>query len=85
MITVKHGYFHHQDNFEFIDGIFEVANVADTIGYKFVFITNQVGLACGYYSEQQFHLLTTWICNVFLDAGAPIEKFIFRLFIRRKA
>jgi D-glycero-D-manno-heptose 1,7-bisphosphate phosphatase len=80
VINVNHGYVHHPENFEFIDGIFEVARVAHASGYKLVVITNQAGIARGYYSEQQFHQLTAWMCNEFLNAGVPIEKVYFSPF-----
>ena len=80
VININHGYVHHPDNFEFIDSIFEVTRVAHASGYKLVVITNQAGIGRGYYSEQQFHQLTAWMCNEFLNAGAPIEKVYFSPF-----
>jgi D-glycero-D-manno-heptose 1,7-bisphosphate phosphatase len=80
VINVDHGYVQDTESFEFIDGIFEVARAAHASGYKLIVITNQSGIGRGYYSEQQFHLLTEWMCNKFLDAGAPIEKVYFSPF-----
>jgi D-glycero-D-manno-heptose 1,7-bisphosphate phosphatase len=80
VINVDHGYVHHSDNFNFIDGIFELARTACASGYRLVVITNQAGIGRGYYSEQQFHQLTQWMCNQFLSAGAPIEKVYFSPF-----
>ena len=80
VINVNHGYVHRPENFEFIDGIFEVARAAYGSGYKLVVITNQAGIARGYYSEKQFHKLTSWMCIKFLKAGAPIEKVYFSPF-----
>lgn len=80
VINVDHGYVHHPEDFEFIDGIFDVARAAHTSGYKLIVITNQAGIARGYYSEQQFHQLTAWMCNEFSNAGAPIEKVYFSPF-----
>lgn len=80
VINVNHGYVHNTDNFEFIDGIFEVARAAHSSGYKLIVITNQSGIGRGYYSEQQFLELTEWMCNEFLDEGVPIEKVYFSPF-----
>jgi D-glycero-D-manno-heptose 1,7-bisphosphate phosphatase len=80
VININHGYVHHPDNFKFIDGIFDVAQAAQAIGYKLIVITNQAGIGRGYYSEQQFQELTDWMCNEFLDAGVGIEKVYFSPF-----
>ncbi len=80
VINVNHGYVHDPETFEFIDGIFEVACAAHASGYKLIVITNQSGIGRGYYSETQFHQLTEWMCNEFLNAGAPIEKVYFSPF-----
>lgn len=80
VINVDHGYVHHPENFEFINGIFELARAARARGYKLVVITNQAGIARGYYSEQQFHRLTTWMCYEFSNAAAPIDKVYFSPF-----
>ena len=57
-----------------------VARAAHASGYKLVVITNQAGIARGYYSEQQFHQLTAWMCNEFFNEGVPIEKVYFSPF-----
>ena len=80
VINLNHGYVHDTERFEFIDGIFEVARAAHASGYKLIVITNQSGIGRGYYSEPQFHQLTEWMCNKFLNAGAPIEKVYFSPF-----
>ena len=80
VINVNHGYEHRPENFEFIDGIFEVTRAAHAFGYKLIVITNQSGIGRGYYSEQQFHQLTSWMCKEFMNAGAPIDKVYFSPF-----
>jgi D-glycero-D-manno-heptose 1,7-bisphosphate phosphatase len=77
VINVNHGYVHTINNFEFIDGIFQLAHAAYTNGFKIVIITNQSGIGRGLYSEQQFHQLTSWMCNQFLHAGVRIAKVYF--------
>jgi D-glycero-D-manno-heptose 1,7-bisphosphate phosphatase len=80
VINFNHGYVQHAENFEFIDGIFELARVAYASGYKLVVITNQASIGRGYYSERQFHQLTAWMCNKFFNASAPIENVYFAPF-----
>jgi len=77
VINVNHGYVHQPQNFEFIDGIFDFARAAHAQHYKLVVITNQAGIARGFYSEQQFHELTVWMCEQFVSQGAPISRVYF--------
>lgn len=77
VINVNHGYVHLPAEFDFIDGIFDLVRAARAKQYKIVVITNQAGIARGFYSEQQFHELTTWMRGQFLDHDAPIDKVYF--------
>lgn len=77
VINQNHGYVHKRENFDFIDGIFHLARCAYEKNYKLVVITNQSGIGRGYYSEEQFHQLTEWMCRQFLKAGAPIARVYF--------
>ena len=80
VINVNHGYVHLQENFEFIEGIFDLARAAHLQGYKLVVITNQAGIARGLYSEQQFHVLTAWMCAQFESEGSAISQVYFSPF-----
>lgn len=77
VVNVNYGYVHSADNFDFIDDIFDLVRTARTMGYCVVVITNQAGIGRGYYSEAQFHELTTWMCEQFEQRGAPIDKVYF--------
>ena len=46
---------------EFIDGIFEACIYFQNIGFKIVIITNQSGIARGYFNENDYQILTNWI------------------------
>lgn len=77
VINVNHGYVHRSENFQFVEGIFELARAAYAQKYKLVVITNQAGIARGYYSEQQFHDLSAWMCDQFVSQGARLERIYF--------
>ena len=80
VINIDHGYVHSVDNFDFIDGIFDVIRTAHANKLKVVVVTNQAGIGRGFYSVQQFHQLTSWMCKEFMNAGAPIDKVYFSPF-----
>lgn len=77
VINVDHGYVHRIQDFEFVDGIFDLARAAHRARYQLCVITNQAGIARGFYSEKQFHELTAWMCREFASRGAPIAKVYF--------
>jgi D-glycero-D-manno-heptose 1,7-bisphosphate phosphatase len=74
VINVNYGYVHSKDNFKFIDGIFELVRTARSLDYRVVIVTNQAGIGRGYYSDEQFHELTAWMCERFEHHDAHIDK-----------
>ncbi|WP_310733492.1 D-glycero-beta-D-manno-heptose 1,7-bisphosphate 7-phosphatase [Colwellia sp. BRX10-3] len=74
IINVDHGYVHKIEDFEFVDGIFDLCRLATDKGYKIFVITNQAGIARGYYDKTTFEALSQWMVNVFADQGITIAK-----------
>lgn len=74
VININHGFVSSKDNFDFIDGIFELVKSARTAGYLIVVITNQSGIGRGFFSEYQFQVLTDWMCEQFNKFDAPIDR-----------
>jgi D-glycero-D-manno-heptose 1,7-bisphosphate phosphatase len=77
VINHNYGYVYKPEEFDFVDGIFEVARHAIEKGFKLVVITNQAGIGRGYYSEREFQQLTDWMCEQFSQARAPIDRVYF--------
>jgi D-glycero-D-manno-heptose 1,7-bisphosphate phosphatase len=71
------GYTSEVEKFLFIDGIFDVCRAARRLGYLLIVVTNQAGIGRGYYSEQDFSLLSKWMCEQFVAEGAPIMDVLF--------
>ena len=68
------GYTSTIEKFCFIDGIFELAREAVKRGYLIFVVTNQAGIARGFYTEKDFQVLTDWMCERFREQDAPIEE-----------
>ncbi|HDL4291284.1 TPA: HAD-IIIA family hydrolase, partial [Mannheimia haemolytica] len=60
-INIDHGYVHQIDDFQFIDGVGKALKQLQDKGYLLVLVTNQSGIARGYFSEAQFMQLTEWM------------------------
>lgn len=74
VINVDHGYVHRKEDFEFVDGIFEVCRHFQEQGYLLIVVTNQSGIARGMYSEEQFQELSGWMLERFKENGVEIAK-----------
>ena len=77
IINIDHAYVCKPENFEFIDGIFELCRTAKQRGYLIFVVTNQAGIGRGYYTEQDFLDLTDWMCGIFKTQGVVIDKVYF--------
>lgn len=77
VINVDHGYVCKREEFDFIEGVFDLGRTAKQLGYLIVVITNQAGIGRGYYTERAFLELTGWMCEVFQGEGVEIDKVYF--------
>jgi len=77
VINHDSGYTSDVESFLFVDGIFDVCRAARQLGYLLIVVTNQAGIGRGYYSEQDFSLLTKWMCERFEAEGAPISDVFY--------
>ncbi len=77
VINKEVGYLHKSKDFEFIDGVFEACKYFQTLEFKLIVITNQSGIARGYYQEEDFHTLTKWMLAQFTNQGINILDVFF--------
>jgi len=66
-------YLHKVEDFTFIKGVFETCRYFQSQDYLIIIITNQSGIARGYYSEQDYEVLTQWMINQFKNKGVSID------------
>jgi len=77
IINIDHGYVYKKENFEFNEGIFALVKRFFDEGYLIFVVTNQSGIGRGYYSEEDFSLLTQWMIDVFKQKNISIEKVLY--------
>jgi D-glycero-D-manno-heptose 1,7-bisphosphate phosphatase len=57
VVNEEVGYLHRAEEVRFVDGIFSLCRTAAGLGYRLIVVTNQAGIARGYYSEKDFEAL----------------------------
>jgi len=72
VVNVEKSYLHRIEDFEFIDGIFELCSAYAARGFLIVIVTNQSGIARGFYSEADFDRLTAWMVGEFEKRGVAV-------------
>ena len=73
VVNEEVGYLHKADGVRFVDGIFSLGRTAIELGYKLIVVTNQAGIARGYYSEDDFHALMEWMRNALRAEGVELD------------
>lgn len=71
------GYLSDPGKVEFLPGIFDLCKIAQSAGYKLIIITNQSGIARGFYTEADFHALMHWMLKEFEHRGIHIDAYYF--------
>lgn len=66
VINIEKDYLYKIDDFEFIDGIFDLCQYYSNLGYLIIVVTNQSGIAREYYSQKDFNILTSWMIKEFI-------------------
>lgn len=74
VINIDKRYVSRREDFEWVPGIFDLARTARDRGALLVVVTNQSGIARGYYAEETFQALTDWMTACFEAEGAPIAR-----------
>ncbi len=74
VINVEKDYLYKQEDVEFVDGIFELCRYYQLLGYIIIVVTNQSGIARGYYGESDFSKLSHWMIDKFLDEHIVVQN-----------
>ena len=74
VINIEKNYLYKIDDFEFIEGIFDLCRHYQELGHLIFVVTNQSGIARGYYNISDFDILTSWMLNQFKLKNITISK-----------
>ena len=72
VINKEVGYLSRVTDFKFIKGVFDACLYFQKLNYKIIIISNQSGIARGYYNENDYLKLTEWMLSQFNDNGINI-------------
>ncbi len=74
VINKEINYLHRVKDVEFIDGVFETCRFFQQRGFLLIVITNQAGIARGFYTEEDFKRLNDWMVGEFQRRSVKISK-----------
>lgn len=76
-LNVDKGYVFRIEDFEWLPNAKEAIKYLNDFGYLVIVVTNQAGIAKGYYTEAEMHRLHNWINRDLSKIGAHIDAFYF--------
>lgn len=76
-INWEKNYVHRVEDFEFLPGALEALRLLTNHGIAIYIITNQAGIAKGYFTEEHYRVLTDHMLRTCEDKGIAINKVLF--------
>ncbi len=73
-INVEKDYLYKIEDFEFLPGVIDALRLLQSAGYLLIIITNQSGIARGYYKKEDFQKLNDWMLGELKKHGVDIAK-----------
>ena len=77
VINEDFGYVGKIEDFKFKEGIFELLKLLQNLGFTLFVVTNQSGIARGYYTKEDFYSLTEWMKEELKKEGIEIKDVRF--------
>jgi D-glycero-D-manno-heptose 1,7-bisphosphate phosphatase len=75
VLNVDKAYVHKVEDFEWVAGAREAIKLCNDLGYLTFVVTNQAGVARGYYGVEAIHTLHDWMSRDLAEVGAHIDEF----------
>lgn len=77
IINIDTRYLHKAEDVVFVDGIFELCRIAQEKGYLIIVVTNQAGIAKGYFTEDDVNVFHKWMTERFAEKDIVITAFYY--------
>lgn len=71
-INIDKNYLYKIEDFEFVDGTIDALRIIQDKGYIIIIVTNQSGIARGFYSEDDYLILSDWLVQELKKNGINI-------------
>jgi D,D-heptose 1,7-bisphosphate phosphatase len=73
VLNIDHGHVGTRDRFDWVAGAVEAVRLATDSGWHVFIVTNQSGVARGFYDEEAVRTLLTWVADEMRRAGGTID------------
>ena len=77
VVNREKGYLYRAAEVEFLPGVWELCREARDKGYVIVIVTNQSGIARGFYSEDDLRALMEWMGERFVEQGVEMAAYYY--------
>ena len=76
-INIEKDYLYKIEDFEFEKNVVQALKIFSAMGYTLAVVTNQSGIARGFYTEEDLEKLNNYIKEKLAEQGIIIEKFYY--------
>lgn len=76
-INIDKHYLFRSEEFEFIPGVIEALKKLCDMDFILIIVTNQSGIARGYYTEDDLKRLNVWLQTTLKEKGIEINKILY--------
>lgn len=76
-INVDRGYLWRVEDFEYLSGAVEGMLLFQEMGFQLIIVTNQSGIARGFYTERELNLLNKWLIDDLKKKGICVQKIYY--------